>query len=56
MALAYDQYLLRTELDALWRRGRSHEQRGRNLLSFRTHMMPCEMLRATTSTRPQHGL
>ena len=54
--MAYDQYLLRTELDALWRRGRSHEQRGRNLASFRTHMMPCAMLVAATSTRPQHAL
>ena len=32
--MAYDQYLSRTDLDALWRRGRSHEQRGRNLSSF----------------------
>ena len=40
--MIYNPYLLRVELDALKAHALYHEQRGRNLASFRTHVEVAE--------------
>jgi hypothetical protein len=48
--MLYNPYLLRFQLDALWRRGLWHDQRGRNLASCRMHLEAAE---AQLACRPR---